>query len=54
MVSTMMACMKGMETEQAFRKVLGQVSGWRIAGKQLEALDAAGKVVARFDGRHME
>jgi heat shock protein HslJ len=53
-VSTMMACMKGMETEQAFLRALEQVSGWRIAGKQLELTDAGGRVLARFDGRHME
>ena len=53
-VSTMMACMKGMKTEQAFLRALEQVSGWRIAGKQLELTDAGGKVLARFDGRHME
>jgi heat shock protein HslJ len=54
MVSTMMACVEGMETEQAFLKALGQVSGWSITGRQLELKDAAGQVLARFDGRHME
>jgi heat shock protein HslJ len=54
MVSTMMACVEGMETEQAFLKALGQVSGWSITGRQLELEDAAGQVLARFDGRHME
>jgi len=43
-----------METEQAFLKALGQVSGWSITGRQLELEDAAGRVIARFDGRHME
>lgn len=50
-VGTMMACMKGMETEKAFLKALGQVSGWRITGQQLELLDASGSVLARFEGR---
>jgi putative lipoprotein len=54
MVSTMMACVEGMETEQAFLKALGQVNGWSITGRQLELEDAAGQVLARFDGRHME
>ena len=54
LVSTMMACMEGMETEQAFMNALGQVTGWRLTGKQLELTDGGGKVVARFDGRHME
>jgi putative lipoprotein len=48
---TMMACMKGMETEQAFLKALGQVTGWRITGQQLELLDSNGSVLARFEGR---
>jgi putative lipoprotein len=50
-VSTMMACMKGMETEKAFLKALGQVSGWRITGQQLELLDSSGTVLAHFEGR---
>jgi putative lipoprotein len=50
-VGTMMACMKGMETEQAFLKALGQVSAWRITGRQLELLDSSGGVLARFEGR---
>jgi putative lipoprotein len=50
-VGTMMACMKGMETEKAFLKALGQVAGWRIAGQQLELLDSNGNVLARFEGR---
>jgi heat shock protein HslJ len=50
----MMACMEGMETERAFMNALGQVNGWRLTGTQLELTDAGGKVVARFDGRHME
>jgi heat shock protein HslJ len=54
MTSTMMACVEGMETEQAFMKTLGQVSGWSIAGRRLELKDAAGQVLARFEGRHME
>ena len=53
-VTTMMACEEGMETEQMFLNELGRVSGWRIAGQQLELLDDAGEVVARFEARHME
>jgi heat shock protein HslJ len=51
---TMMACMEGMEQEQAFLKSLGAVSGWGITGQQLELRDAVGAVVARFEARHME
>ena len=50
----MMACDKGMETEQAFLQALGRVSGWRISGKQLELLDTGGKAVARLEGTHMK
>jgi putative lipoprotein len=52
--STMMACLKGMETERAFLQTIERVSGWRISGKQLELLDADGKAIARFDGLHMK
>lgn len=54
MIATMMACTEGMETEGAFLKTLDQVSGWRIAGQQLELTDDGGAVVARFEARHME
>lgn len=37
-----------------FLEALGRVSGWKIAGQQLELLDTAGNVVARFEARHME
>lgn len=54
MAGTLMACAEGMETEKAFLEALGRVSRWRMAGQQLELLDAAGKVAARFEARHME
>jgi heat shock protein HslJ len=53
MTATMMACLEGMETEKAFLDTLGRVQRWRITGQQLELLDAAGNVVARFEARHM-
>jgi copper homeostasis protein (lipoprotein) len=49
MASTMMACPGGMETEQDFLKALGQVKGWKIAGRQLELMNGSGKVVAVFE-----
>ena len=54
MAGTMMACTEGMETERAFLKTLGEVSGWRIAGQQLELTDEGGAVVACFEARRME
>ena len=51
--STMMACVNGMETEQAFLKALGRVNRWRIAGQQLELVDAAGTPLARLEAVFM-
>jgi putative lipoprotein len=48
---TMMACPDGMNTETAFLHALERVNQWRIAGGQLELLDAAGNPVARFESR---
>ena len=48
-VSTMMACVDGMETETAFLGALEQVRAWRTEGASLELLDAAGAAVARFE-----
>lgn len=53
-VSTMMACEKGMDTERAFLQALERVGGWSIRGRQLELLDGDGMAIARFDGLHME
>jgi heat shock protein HslJ len=47
--STRMACVQGMETENAFLQALQHVSTWKIAGNQLELSDAAGNFVARFE-----
>jgi putative lipoprotein len=47
--STMMGCMSGMETEQAFLKALSAASRWRISGKTLELFDGAGTRLARFE-----
>ncbi len=54
MAGTMMACPQGMDTEKAFLEALGQVKKWKIAGQDLEWFDAAGKLVARFEARHMK
>ena len=49
--ATKMACPGAMETENAFLPALGRVARWRISGQQLELLDSAGAVVARFDAK---
>jgi heat shock protein HslJ len=54
LVTTLMACNEGMETEQAFLEALQRVSRWRIVGQQLELVDQAGDVVAHFEARHLE
>lgn len=51
--STMMACVDGMETEQAFLKALGRANRWRVTGQRLELFDAAGTPVARFEAVYM-
>jgi putative lipoprotein len=51
LAGTMMACQGGMETESAFHAALGKVARWRIGGQQLELLDAAGMILARFEQR---
>jgi copper homeostasis protein (lipoprotein) len=54
MAGTMMACLQGMDTEKAFLEALGQVNKWKIAGQHLELFDAGGKLIARFEARHMK
>jgi len=49
MAGTMMACIQGMETEQAFLQALGSVGTWKIVGPKLELFDSAGNLVARFE-----
>ena len=48
MAGSMMACVQGMETEQAFLKALGQVNKWKITGEHLDLFDSEGKVLAQF------
>ena len=53
MISTMMACVEGTDTEKAFRDALNEVSTWKITGRQLELFDASGKLRATFESRPM-
>jgi heat shock protein HslJ len=48
LAGTMMACLQGMELEQAFHKALGNVAGWRITDQRLQLVDASGKPLAEF------
>lgn len=49
LISTMMACVEGMDGDQRLAETLKATKRWRIDGRQLELLDAAGKAVARFE-----
>ncbi len=53
MAGTMMACAQGMDSEKAFLEALGQVNKWKT-GQHLELFDARGKLVARFEARHLK
>jgi len=54
MVTTMMSCVEGMDTEKAFMKALTEVKTWKMAGEELELLNDAGNVMARFKARDMK
>jgi putative lipoprotein len=54
LAGTMMACVEGMDQEQAFYKALGSASAWRITEQQLELLDASGKSLATFSSEQPE
>lgn len=54
LLGTLMACERGMDTEQAFLEALEQVQRWSISGTTLELLDSGGRGVARFEGSVME
>ncbi|MBS1798432.1 MAG: YbaY family lipoprotein [Acidobacteria bacterium] len=47
--STMMACLHGMDTEQAFVVALNRVKTWKIAGKHLEMYGKRGRTLAKFE-----
>jgi heat shock protein HslJ len=51
MASTMMACAHGMDAEGSFLKALGNVTRWRISGRELELMDGAGLVVLVFEAK---
>jgi heat shock protein HslJ len=45
---TMMACARGMATEDALVKALDNVREWKVSGSTLRLLDGSGQAVARF------
>jgi putative lipoprotein len=52
--STMMACLHGMDTEQAFVLALNQVETWKITGKHLDLYDKGGKLLAKFEANALK
>ncbi len=53
MATTRMACMEGMDTEQAFLATLEQVAGWKVDGQTLTLTDGQGASLARFEAVHL-
>jgi heat shock protein HslJ len=49
---TMMACVHGMQEEQAFYKALTSTARWQIVGERLQLYDASGRSVAQFQSRY--
>ncbi len=48
-VSTLMACAEGMDTERELFEALESARSWSIEGIQLELFDAAGERLASFE-----
>lgn len=51
--TTMMACMAGMDTEQAFLETLERVAGWEVDGQRLILTGAKGEPLAHFEAVHL-
>lgn len=51
---TMMACITGMEREQAFLGALRDATRWRVIGSHLELFGSDDALLARFEARHMK
>lgn len=48
LAGTMMACVEGMDVEQALHEALRKVAAWRIDGRVLELRDAQGALMVRL------
>lgn len=48
-ISTMMACIHGMEGDRHLTEALQAARRWVVTGRQLELVDSTGKSVARFE-----
>lgn len=54
MAATMMACVEGMEQEQALHDTFEKTVAWRINGETLELLDASGASLALLESRYLQ
>ena len=53
-MSTRMACVEGMEQEQAYLAMLSEVVSYTIEGESLHLLDTNGAELASFESRYMQ
>ncbi len=51
MISTRMACVKGMDIEHGFADALRNSASWKITGSRLELYDADGHLLASFEAQ---
>jgi len=51
MISTRMACLKGMDIEHGFADALRNSASWKITGSRLELYDAGGQPRAGFEAQ---
>lgn len=49
LATTMMACSRGMDTEEAYLDALSKVASWKVHGDSLELLDANKQPLAHFE-----
>jgi putative lipoprotein len=54
MAGTMMACVRGADTEREFLAILKKVRQARISGERLQLFDATGETLARFEARYVK
>jgi len=54
LATTRMACLDGMEPEQAFLSALESTARWNILGEHLELYDSGGTLLARFEAGTMK
>lgn len=51
MISTRMACVKGMDIEHGFADALRNSASWKITGSRLDLYDSSGHLLAAFEAQ---